>query len=110
MRVQKIRNDSELLKPAYDLACRALTDALKYDDVTEQTKVAIQAISAFSRLKATERAGQTLKYQIISDFASNNTQLLRKLVQNSLPELAPKVNLLTDGESKPRGRGRPRKR
>lgn len=88
-------NDSQQLKPAFDEACTALTDALKMDEVDDKAKLAISTVSAYSKLKATERAGQTLQYVIIKDFAEENGEMLKEMVQKSLPELAPKVAQIT---------------
>ena len=83
--------DSEKLKPAFDEACETLTQSLKMDEVDDKAKLAISTVGAYSKLKATERAGQTLQYVIIKDFAQENGELLKEMVQKSLPELAPKV-------------------
>jgi len=83
--------DSERLKEAFELSCDALKDALKMDEVDDRAKLAVQTISAYSKLKATERASQTLQYLVIKDFAEENGEELRKMVKASLPEFAPKL-------------------
>ena len=87
--------DSDKLKPAFDEACEALAQALKMDEVDEKAKLAISTVSAYSKLKATERAGQTLQYVIIKDFAQENGEVLKEMVQKSLPELNPQAQLTT---------------
>ena len=115
IRVQQPLNDAEKLQPAFDLACQVLVNTLssRHDDIGEKAKAAIQVTSAYARLRATERAGQTLKYMVIKDFASQDPNVLKKLVRASLPELAPNEKLLrTPIEIRvvhKRGRGRPRR-
>ena len=88
-------NDSERLKPAFKEACEALKQALSMDEVDDKAKLAISTVSAYSKLKATERAGQTLQYVIIKDFAQENGDILKEMVQKSLPELNPQAQLTT---------------
>ena len=83
-------HDSEQLKPAFEEACRALTEAIKDNDIDERSKLSVQTVSAYSKLKSTERAGATLQYLIIRDFAEDNAEEIKKLVQSSIPEYAPK--------------------
>jgi len=86
--------DSDQLKPAFDEAAKLLKETLANDgELDDRAKLAIGTIGAFSRLKATERAGQTLQYLIISDFAEENASVLKEMVQKSLPELNPQPQL-----------------
>jgi len=87
--------ESEKLKPAFNLACDVLVEALKTREVDDTAKLSIQTVSAFSKLKATERAGQTLQYVIIKDFAQENGDELKRMVRASLPELTPSLAALT---------------
>lgn len=84
-----------MLKPAFEEACKVLNEAMRNNDVTDTAKLATSTIAAFSKLKATERAGQTLQYVIIKDFADDNAEILKDMVKKSLPELNPQAQLTT---------------
>ena len=89
-------SDSDNLKTAFEIAATVLKNALNgTDEVDDKAKLAISTVSAYSKLKATERAGQTLQYVIIRDFAQENGEILKEMVQKSLPELSPSAQLTT---------------
>ncbi|KKK78995.1 hypothetical protein LCGC14_2837950 [marine sediment metagenome] len=85
--------DSEILKPAFSKACEVLANSLNGDNIDDISRIAIQTITGYSRLKATERAGHALKYLVIKDFAGENHGELKAMIQRTLPEYAPQKQL-----------------
>ena len=82
------------LKQVYELALDEIKKVLTGEQMSEVTRVAMTAMSNYTKQRATDVHANTLAYSVCKDFAKDGEEL-KSLLTNTMPKLAP-VKLLKD--------------